>query len=129
MKKIIILLFLVPLFCEGQKDTTHIFQYLRIGGMVNAVTMDVKDSSIYIIGDTMQAIRMLVKMMFDNMDQVASTESSLRKVIASGVDFMNQLPGSYKTKAGNCKWPEYWALLRENGYNVSKIKNPVKPCK
>lgn len=81
------------------------------------------DNQIEIIGDTMQAIRNVIK----SIKQRDSIEMSLYDLVGASVDFLNHVPDYWKNNKNNCAWSRYWALLRKQGFYQSKKSKP-KPC-
>lgn len=135
MKSILTLIALfVFLNGNGQKDTAR---YLFVGGMrtynivqvdsVTSIYMDVKDSSVIIEGDTLRLIKGMMILAFKQSKELYEKQAELQRVIQAGVEFLNKLPDVYESKAGNCKWPPYWALLRKQGYWRGEVVS--KPCK
>jgi hypothetical protein len=82
---------------------------------------------IRIEGDTMKAIAYMYKMMREN----DSIVSEMYRFMGTTINYLNELPDYWRTKQGNCKWPQMYAVLKKNGYGIVKRKTAVyKPgCK
>jgi hypothetical protein len=83
--------------------------------------------TVRIEGDTMKAIAGLMK----NIHQRDSIIEILYHFMGATINYLNQLPDYWRTKQGNCKWPQMYAALKKNGYGIVKRKTAVyKPgCK
>ena len=86
------------------------------------------DSSIRIQGDTMKAIRLVMQQYLrsDSMHNAAYDRMwELQKLVDAGIGWLNTIPDYWRTKDGSKKWAKYYALLKKNGYYMTKKKKPI----
>lgn len=78
----------------------------------NIISYENIDSAITIQGDTMQCIRILIKM-------ISSKDSVILdkfKMEHAAIDYLNTLSDYIRSSAYSSKWLSYWKQLRNNGY-------------
>lgn len=135
MKKAIILLLVTFPFisnCQVKFDSSilvmstsqrwgKVFNYYK--DFPTSQVVQWNDSKIDITGDTMQAIRMLVAL--NNYRD--SEYIKMWNFVAASIDFSNNVPDYYREN--NCKWPQFYKLLKEFGYHYGTKKSPQKPRK
>ena len=118
---VFVLTFSTTSYC--QKDTLPVFtmgfNISFTDSNFNEIFYSLNDGSITIYGDTIKAIKQLIKF-YTTKD---STINALRKFINAGIAFANEVPDYWRTNAGNCKWPNYLYYLKKNGYRVTKGKS------
>lgn len=132
--KYLLILLLIPVMAAGQKDTLPSFRIdwgqLKISSIVFSnpndaqLLISIPDSVLTIHGDTMEVIRMLVRVIKDKNEEIEKKE----KLVSAAVNFSNNVSDYFKSKEGNCMWPAYLKELKRNGYHFTKTKN-CQPCK
>ncbi|MEO7048883.1 MAG: hypothetical protein ABI091_26510 [Ferruginibacter sp.] len=86
---------------------------------------DDSTGTIQINGDTMSAIRLLIKSYKD----IVRQNNENYRFISAAVDFSNEVPDYYRTKLHNCMWPAFYKELRKNGFHqIDKPKKYKDPC-
>lgn len=90
------------------------------------VNFHLRDSTIYIHGDTMKLIRLIFLHYLESHERVAKMDEKLNRAITTGIDFYNQVPGYFKTEKGNCNVRKYKQALNELGYQSHYSYD--KPC-
>jgi hypothetical protein len=75
-------------------------------------------AGIEIHGDTMAAIRLLLK----TIDDGNKREMDLYDLISKAVDFTNQVPDYWKTSKHNTAWNKYYSALRKQGFKEVPAK-------
>lgn len=128
MKAAILFLLVLSFSSVRAQDTLRltasqsIYTKVEADNDYHALYIRMPDSVLVIHGDTMKVIRILL----ERLRVLDSTELALWKFIRAGIDFSNYVPDYFKTKAGNCKWPQYYAVMKKNGYRTVKVKQPAK---
>lgn len=132
----ILIIFSVQL--KAQKDTVLLSLNTDTISFGTSISGDLQESNtdilfsdddstgtIEIIGDTMAAIKLLIKSYKD----IVRQDNENYSFISAAINFSNEVPDYYKTKLHNCMWPKFKKEFEKRGFKyINKPKNYKSPC-
>lgn len=148
MKYLLILLF-IPIMAAGQNDVDAIIPFrdsakmFRIyyqdttfyridhiysicfteqteGGKITSLCQDARTGEVIIRGDTIEAIKMMLKYYMKN----DSATMSLYEFRGAAIEWTNKIPDFWKDWQNNPAWPRYKEMILKQGYKLKKLRTP-----
>ena len=103
----------------GLQDTLR--ETFPIDSSIQLNSIMYSSDAIYIYGDTLKAIRMMV----DELRRRDSIDEQYRDFMHSAACFINCVPDIFKNKSSSA-WVAFWGYFKNNGYymDTKKSKNP-----
>jgi hypothetical protein len=80
-----------------------------------------KDGRIYVTGDSLQVIRLLLKRLDESSQRELEAwdrQELLWQFVNKAIAFTNNVPDYWKESKNNKAWPKYYAILKELGYRI-----------